>query len=255
MSYEENLKNLENEIGKNKSDFNLFKHQQLNSYTMLEDGTDISMLPSGKYIGNNLVNVPPQLKSVNRIAVNIDDVDGYYKKITVRNLAMPYEFVTYGDWDWQKGNHLAWGSSVIGRKLKMGTGIEGEVFENIFWHGDHTEINIQGKVTIPSGYQSQDNGFIRIASNSIVYRYQKNRFLTYSVPANFSDGSFSPVTLALTEYGNLNVYSPQRWASLSFSIGTVIKPDSWNYSKAGVPPFYVGKNHNEGDYVYDGTKE
>lgn len=255
MSVNESIKNLENEIGKLKFDLGNYKHKAYKDYKILPDGTNISMLPSGKYFGSNLVNVPPQLKKNSNLIINIDSFDGNYKKITVRCAGMPYEFVTYGDWDWQKGDHLAWGSSVIGRKLKIGTGIEGNVFENIFWHGDHTEINIQGTVTIPSGYQSQDNGFIRIASNSIVNRYQKNRFLSFSVPAKFSDNNFSPVSLMLTEYGNLNVYSPQRWASLSFSISTVIEPDGWNYSNAGVPPFYVGKNHDEGDYVYDGTKE
>lgn len=252
MSYEENLKNLENEIGKNKSDFNLFKHQQLNSYTMLEDGTDISMLPSGKYIGNNLVNVPPQLKSANRIAVNIDNVDGYYKKITVRNLAMPYEFVTYGDWDWQAGKHLAWGSSIIGRKLKLGTGVDGEIFENIFWHGDHTEINIQGNVTIKPDTTTQ---LIRIASNSIVERYQKNRSLQFTVPAKLSDDTFVNLPLIWSQYGNLMVNSPKKWFTISnFSISTIIEPDGYNYANNGVPPFYVGKNHNEGDDLYDGSR-
>lgn len=252
MNYEENLKNLENEIGKNKSDFNLFKHQQLNSYTMLEDGTDISMLPSGKYIGNNLVNVPPQLKSANRIAVNIDNVDGYYKKITVRNLAMPYEFVTYGDWDWQAGKHLAWGSSIIGRKLKLGTGVDGEIFENIFWCGNHTEVNIQGNVTIKPDTTTQ---LIRIASNSIVERYQKNRSLQFTVPAKLADDTFVNLPLIWSQYGNLMVNSPKKWFTISnFSISTIIEPDGWNYSNAGVPPFYVGKNHNEGDDLYDGSK-
>lgn len=257
MDVLENLKNLESEIGKVRSDLAEHEHDKsqnahFQGYELVPDGTDIATLPSGKYFGNNFVNAPRQLRSKNRVAVEVDAIDGNYKKITVRNVAMPYEYVTYGDWDWQAGKHLAWGSSVIGRKLKMGTGIEGEVFENIFWHGDHTEVNIQGNVTIKPDTTTQ---LIRIASNSIVERYQKNRSLQFTVPAKLADDTFVNLPLIWSQYGNLMVNSPKRWFTISnFSISTIIEPDGYNYANNGVPPFYVGKNHDEGDDLYDGSK-
>ncbi|MCL8206094.1 hypothetical protein M5361_14905 [Ligilactobacillus agilis] len=257
MDVLENLKNLESEIGKVRSDLAEHEHDKsqnahFQGYELVPDGTDIATLPSGKYFGNNFVNAPRQLRSKNRVAVEVDAIDGNYKKITVRNVAMPYEYVTYGDWDWQKGENLVWGSSIIGRKLKMAEGVVGDVFENIFWHGDHTEINIQGRVTLNSPGESGTQ--IRLASNSIVARYQKNRPLHYSVPALLSDNTYTTVTMILTQYGNLNIISPGKYFTInSFSIGTIIEPDGTNYSQNGVPPFYVGKNHTEGDDVYDGS--
>lgn len=216
----------------------------------IPDGTDILKLRGGLYYGSNLVNTPKQLKQQDRVMVEImESYPGSKRQITVWQVDSPYKYTTYHSY---YSDTVFWGSTVIGRNLVLAGGITGKLLENIFWHGDHTEVNIQGDLQIADG---ANLAWLTLGSGSIWAHYRLAGLDFPVVCKKRTTSTYIRGNLTLGESGKVFLNADTNdIASVRFSVSAIVEPQGL-YAKSKTPSFYVPDGHKESEFVFDATKE